>query len=187
MGFLRSSVIIASLSILAGCGGAQDREAATVKSALTSPQILEQRGRAWEAHGDLTRASEYYEAAVRAGADERTLVPSLMRVYTASRRYRRAITAGERWLKQTPESVELRFLVATLLSATGEATRAKDHFEEVLKRRPRMASAHYALAVLSRDLGAPVQADAHFREYLKLEPGGRHAGEARASLLERVR
>lgn len=183
---LRHSVVIASLSILTGCGGAHNRDADTVARTLTSPQELERRGQAWEAHGDLTRASEYYEAAVRAGADERTLVPALMRVYTASRRYRRAITAGERWLRQAPESVELRFLVATLLAAIGETTRAKAHFEEVLKQRPQMAAGHYSLAVLSRDLGAPVEADAHFREYLRIEPRGSHAAEARASLLERV-
>jgi tetratricopeptide (TPR) repeat protein len=72
-------------------------------------------------------------------------------------------------------------------SAIGQPDRAREHFLRVVRENPGHADAHYALAVLLRDVEQDwVQADYHFREYLKINPGGRHAAEARDSLLKNV-
>ncbi|MBK7582474.1 MAG: tetratricopeptide repeat protein [Myxococcales bacterium] len=188
---LRTAVLLISMAAAtSACGasrGDKVREAErTVRAEQTADKLLH-RGKLFARVGDFTRASQYLNAALDAGAKREEVLPTLMRVYVVSGRFRTAIQLGEEELAQRPENHALRFLVGTMFSAIGREDLAREYFERVLLAQPKHAEAHYALAVLLRDgENDLVGADRHFREYLRLEPTGAHAEEARGSLLKDV-
>lgn len=152
-----------------------------------APEKLVARGKAFHAAGDLTRAEQYYAAALQAGAPEREVLPLLLRVCVEASRFQVAIEYAEPVLKRHPDDWKLRMVVASLYAAVGQNATARTHYEKVVEQHPDEAGPHYALAVLLRDQFVDrVGADAHFREYLRLEPNGPHAEEARGSLLKSV-
>jgi tetratricopeptide (TPR) repeat protein len=163
------------------------RDAEETVRAEQTPDKLVQRGKMFARLGDYTRASQYFSAALDAGADPHLVLPLLMRTYVVSQRFRLAIETGEHYLAKNPRDHYLRFLVATLYSAIDQPERARKHLERVVAQNPANAEAHFALAVLLRDRDRDwVGADHHFRQYLRLEPSGSHAEEARGSLLKSV-
>jgi tetratricopeptide (TPR) repeat protein len=172
-------------------------------------KTLVERGKAFAAIGDHTRAEEYLASGIEAGADPRDVLPLLMDVCVKTGRYRSAIQHGENHLRKHPHDMRTRVMVGALYAAINESSRAKEQLERVVKVEPDtpantapdagghdpsaggpvrlQAQAHYLLAVVARDSDNDVVgADRHFREYLKIEPNGSHAEEARASLLKRV-
>lgn len=174
----------------AGCSptrGDRAREAErAVREEQTADKLVE-RGKLFAHVGDYTRASQYFTAALDAGARPEEVLPLLMRVYIVSGRYRLAIQLGEQQLVKQPEAHALRFLVGTLYAAIGRSDLARAHLERVVASSPNDAEAHYALAVVLRDgENDLIKADHHFREYLKLQPAGSHSEEARDSLLQQV-
>jgi tetratricopeptide (TPR) repeat protein len=151
------------------------------------PESLVVKARGFASIGDYTRAEQYLNLAVQSGADEARLLPLLINVCVRDQRYRDAIQHAENHLRRHPERHAVRFLLATLQMGVGDAERARGQLEKVLSARPDYAEAHYALAVVLRDdMGHLSRADEHFRAYLRLTPEGRHAEEARGSLLEVV-
>ena len=179
------------IGMLTAC--ASSRSGAEAKANLNAfereqnPERLIEYGKAFAQVGDLTRAEQYFAAAIAAGGDQRKILPTLVRVCIQDGRYRVAIRYTEEYLHDHPSDFRSRFVLGTLYSAIGESDEAKKHFEEVLSRSPNDADAHFALAVLMRDTHEdPVGADHHFREYLRLKPGGSHAEEAESSLLKSV-
>lgn len=151
------------------------------------PERLVELGKAFAQVGDLTRAEQYFSAALDAGADGFVVVPMLLKVCIGDGRYRAALEYGEAHLRKHPGDSRTRFVVATVYSAIGEAEKARTHLERVVIERPAEAEAHFALGVLMREsFKDPVEADRHFRDYLRLQPGGTHAEEAQASLLRSV-
>lgn len=186
--WLAPSVVV--LGLMGGCAptrGERMQEAArTVRSEQTADKLLE-RGKLFMEVGDHTRASQYFTAALDAGANPDQVIPLLMRVYIISSRFRLAIELGEQQLVKKPEAHAMRFLVGTLYAAIDQPDMAREHLERVVTAKPNHAEAHYALGVVLRDGEADlVGADKHFREYLRLEPQGKHADEARGSLLQEV-
>jgi tetratricopeptide (TPR) repeat protein len=178
------------LTLAAGCAPTRaervQEAARTVRNEQTADKLLA-RGKLFMEIGDHTRASQYFTAAIDAGADPDQVIPLLMRVYIVSSRFRLAIELGEQQLVKKPEAHALRFLVGTLYAAIDQPDLAREHLERVVTAKPNHAEAHYALGVVLRDGEAdPVGADKHFREYLRLEPQGKHADEARGSLLQEV-
>lgn len=158
----------------------------TVRDEQTPDKLL-RRGKMFARLGDHTRASQYFTAALDAGAEPKEVLPHLMRTYVVSNRFRLAIDTGERYLAKHPNDHHLRFLVATLYSAIDQHDRARSHLERVLAENPANAEAHYVLAKLLRDQSRDwVGADHHFRQYLRLDPAGPHAEEARGALLKSV-
>lgn len=152
-----------------------------------TPDKLVARGKAFARIGDLTRAEQYFSAALDEGAEPRVVLPLLLRVCVESGRLRVAIRHADDYLKQHPDDNHLRYLLGTLYAAVGEPAEARRQLEDLLQRDPDNADAHYALAVLARDVdGDYARADQHFREYLRLNPQGPHAQEARGSLLKSV-
>jgi len=152
-----------------------------------SPELLLERGKAFHSVGDLTRAEQYYAAAINAGAPENKVLPLLLRVCVDSGRYRVGIEYSEPYLVKHPDDYRLRLVVASLYNAIGQPQNARTHLQIVLAANPDVATAHWALAVLLRDeFKDLVGADEHFREYLRIEPTGAHADEARGSLLKSV-
>lgn len=173
-----------------GCGPATPAERAqqdlqTFRRESTEDKLIE-RGRAFAAVGDHTRAEEYLAAALEQGADPKKVLPQLLEVCVQTGKYRSAIQHAENHLRRHPDDVRTRFVVGTLYAAIGETKDAKRELQTVVQTRPNEARAHYALAVLARDEQDAISADRHFREYLRIEPNGTHAEEARASLLKKV-
>ncbi len=184
-------LLVCCAFVLSGCGPATPAEKAqaemeTFRKEATTNNLLD-RGRAFAAVGDTTRAEEYLAAALDQGADAREVMPLLFEVCVRTGRYRSAIQHGENHLRKHPDDVRTRFIVGTLYVAIGETKEAKSNLEAVATARPNDAKAHYALAVLARDNeNDVVEADRQFREYLRIEPNGAQAEEARASLLKRM-
>jgi len=186
-----AALLLATVAVsTAGCGASRaDRVRETEKTVAReqTPDKLFERGKLFARVGDYTRAAQYLNGALDAGAPPAEVLPVLMKVYIVSGRFRLAIQLGEQQLTKTPEAHSLRFLVGTLYAAIGDNDRARENLERVVRAQPGHADAHYALAVLLRDGSHDlVGADEHFRAYLKLEPTGPHAEEARGSLLQEV-
>lgn len=173
----------------AGCAAsvAPHEEQRLAAERAAEPHKLVSAGDGFAALGDFTRAEQYYELALQQGAERRRLVPRLIQVCVRDQRYRDAIQYAEQHLRKFPRDHAVRFLLAGLAMGVGEAHNAKKELERLLAARPAHADAHYALAVVLRDdLGDLGRADQHFRTYLRLAPDGRHAEEARGSLLEEL-
>lgn len=152
-----------------------------------NPKRLIEYGKGFAAVGDLTRAEQYFTAALDAGGDDAVITPLLLKVCIQDGRYRVAIQYGETFLRKHPNDVRTRFVLAALYLAISDNVAARVQFERVLQVKPEEADAHFALAVLMRDNQQDiVTADRHFREYLRLKPGGAHAEEAQSSLLKSV-
>jgi tetratricopeptide (TPR) repeat protein len=163
-----------------------ERDLQTINKEHTAERLLE-RGKAFAAIGDHTRAEEYIAAAIDRGADRRDAMPLLLDVCVRSGRYRSAIQHGENHLRLHPHDARTRLVVATLYTALDEPKHARAELEKVVEQKPNEAEAHYLLAVVARDSEHDVvEADRHFREYLRIEPNGAHAEEAKASLLKRM-
>jgi tetratricopeptide (TPR) repeat protein len=177
---------------LGGCGPAtplpvtaekkqEEREKVAQQEA---PEKLFQRGREFARIGDNNRAEQYLSGAMDGGADPGKVLPLLLRVCIAERRYRVAIDYAEPYMRRRPDDYRLRFVIASLYHSIGEPQSARRELEQVVRSKPDHADAHFAMAVIYRDDEEDlVQADAHFREYLRIAPTGEHAPEARASLM----
>ena len=151
------------------------------------PARLVEIGKGFASVGDLTRAEQYFAAAIEQGADEREILPLLLRVCVLDGRYRSAIQYAENHLRKSPRDVNTRFVLGSLYSAVGDIDKARESYEMVLEAEPSNADAHFAMAVLLRDTGGDAMlADHHFREYVRLKPAGPHVEEAQASLLKTV-
>jgi tetratricopeptide (TPR) repeat protein len=186
-------VACVALLLLASCAstsegsGKQIQEDLATMRAERSPDRLAARGRAFASVGDMTRAEQYLSAAIDAGGDPGVLLPELLRVCIAAKRYRVAIDYATPWLRRYPSDTKLRFVVASLRSSIGDAVGAKTDLQQVIANQPDDAPAHFAYAVLLHDqLGDLADADREFREYIRLAPTGAHVDEARASLLKTV-
>jgi tetratricopeptide (TPR) repeat protein len=174
-------------------------------------KTLVERGKAFAAVGDHTRAEEYLASGLDAGADPRDVLPLLLEVCVYTGRYRSAIQHGENHLRKHPNDLRTRVIVAALYVAINEGKQARAQLEQVVSKpdtaedegdggapverpssnaahtEPLKAQAHYLLAVVARDSeNDVVEADRHFREYLRIEPNGSHAEEAKSSLLKRM-
>ena len=188
----RTCALALTLALAAACAPARDPgdavkdDLATMKAERSIEKLLA-RGRAFEHVGDETRAEQYLAAAMDAGGDPSELLPELLRVCIAAKRYRVAIEYATPWLERTPSDTKLRLVVASLRATIGDGAAAQSDFEALVKQEPNDAMAHFAYAVLLHNqLGDVVRADEEFREYLRLEPNGKHAAEARASLLKQI-
>lgn len=182
--------LVSGALAIAGCAPPTPAESAQkdmqIMNRETTHDRLVERGRAFAAVGDYTRAEEYLAAALDQGADARKVLPQLLEICVQTGKFRSAIQHGENHLRKHPDDVRTRFVVATLYAALNENKAAKKQLQTVVEVRPNEARAHYVLGVLAREDEDAVGADRHFREYLRIEPNGDHAEEARASLLKKV-
>ena len=179
-----SPLAIVTLGNMTGCAPAEsklDRGIETMQREST-PSALSSRGEAFAALGDMTRAEQYFVAALKAGGEPGALVRRLVAVCVADGRYPVAIEYAEDYLRNHPRDVDVRYVTATMRAALGDASGAKDELRVVLAAKPNLADAHYALAQIAKNEGDVMRADAEFRHYLRLDPAGRHAEVARENL-----
>jgi tetratricopeptide (TPR) repeat protein len=189
-----------------------EAEIASVRKEADAKTLVE-RGKAFAAMGDHTRAEEYLASGIEAGADPRDVLPLLMDVCVKTGRYRSAIQHGENHLRKHPHDSGTRVMVGALYAAINESKQARLQLEKVVQADAGEAAssdrdadagapaggpvvphparlhaqAHYLLAVVARDSDNDVvEADRHFRAYLRIEPNGSHAEEAKDALLKRV-
>ncbi len=185
-----ASVVIVSLAIaIAGCAPAKHPVQIQMETMRKEqePSLLFERGKAYLAIGDITRAEEYLSSSIEAGYDARKAMPHLLKACVLGSRFRQAIDHGEAYLRKNPDDLDATFVLGTVHSALGQAAEAKAYLAKVLKARPDNAEIHYALATIYRDIDHdPITSDKHFREYLRIDPKGEHAREARGYLLEAV-
>lgn len=178
--------LLSSLSV--GCAPPQPKMQRDLEEMRreTNPKALADRGDAFASLGDMTRAEQYFVAAVREGGDAAALTRRLVAVCVADGRYPAALEYATEHLRKHPGSVDVRFAAATLYKALGDADFARKELARVLGTAPDFADAHYALAQLDREAGDPMAADASYRSYLRIEPTGPHADEARNNLMRSV-
>jgi len=189
----RASTAASVALALVGCGtgrsaaGAKLEENLAVMQREEKPELLVDRGKAFAQAGDMTRAEQYFAAALERGADASAVMPLLVRVCVAERRYRVAIDYAEEHLRRHPTDTPLRFLLGSLYLGVGETGTARAHLEQAAREDPKNADVRFALGVLYRDeVEDRATAHDHFAAYLELAPRGPHAAEARGSLLKTV-
>ena len=152
----------------------------------SAPAELAARGEAFATLGDMTRAEQYFVAALKAGGEPGALVRRLVAVCVADGRYPVALEYADDYLRNHPNDLDVRYVAATLRGALGDVSGAREGLRAVIARKPRLADAHYALAQIEKGEGDVMAADASFRQYLRLEPAGPHAEVARANLMQSV-
>jgi tetratricopeptide (TPR) repeat protein len=155
------------------------------QATMTSPEIWFTRGITLAARGDGSRAEQYLMLAVRQGYPEARAIVPLVQVCIASSRLRAALDHAEPFLRRHPSAWRLRYLLATIRLALGDAPAAAKELTRVLAQRPGEAQPRYLLGVIERDaFGDEAAARRDFGAYVELAPRGAHAAETRAWLAE---
>lgn len=181
--------VCAALALGAGCGGASrggpkarefDPEVAERE---TTHEKLFERGKMFAQVGDLTRAEEYFSAALERGASDAEVFPWLVRVCMQDARYRLALKHTEEHLRKHPGDTDALRIQGSLYFAIGDGAHAEQTLLRVAGAAPADAETQFMLAVLYRDLlKDEARARARFRSYLQLAPSGKHAEEARGNM-----
>jgi tetratricopeptide (TPR) repeat protein len=180
-------LVAAALGVSACGGGAEKRTEAEVIREESSAKTFYEKGRAAAAIGDLTRAEQYFVAALKAGGNDKQIIKPLLQVCIADQRFPVALDYAEHYLYRHPRDVDVLFVAGSIHAALGETARARDLFEQVISERPNSPEAHYALAtVLRQPGGSASQADYHDLEYLRLDPNGTYSEQARARITQRT-
>ncbi len=172
-----------------GCAGSRSKmqQSVDIMRAESAPDQLAARGDSFAAVGDMTRAEQYFVAALRSGGEPARLVRRLVAVCVADGRYPVALEYANDYLRKHPGDIDVRYVAATLRIAIGDEERGREELKLVLAATPALSEAHYVLAVLDKDQGNVMAADAEFRAYLAGAPEGEHADVARANLMRTVR
>ena len=148
---------------------------------------LYERGRAFAAVGDFTRAEEYFGAALDNGGDPQKLIPLILYCCMQDSRYLLAAQYAEEHLQTHPNDYRTRFVLGSIYAGLGQPVPAERELKRVVETKPEEPEAHYALGKILWDSEKSyAEADRHFREYLRLSPSGPHAAEAREHLLHPV-
>jgi tetratricopeptide (TPR) repeat protein len=183
-------LLLAGAASLFGCASGPRSNVRTnvevMREERTADKLFE-RGRAFAAVGDHTRAEQYLSMALDAGGDRAEIMPLLLRACIQGERYLVALDYARDDLRRNPSDLRLRFVVASIEAAVGNERIALSEMRAVIETDPDDAEAHFALASLVRESrGDPDEANRHFRAYLRLSPEGAHASEARALLGKEV-
>lgn len=190
-----SVLVVLVILPLAGCAGRTEPEAADPAQAAeaarevardAAPARLEEMGDVAGQFGDMTRAEEYFAAALRGGGDAQRLTRKLVVACVADNRYPLARAHAAEYVRRHPGDTRMRYVLASLELAAGSRERAIVEYSRVVQEQPKFAAARYALGTLllaeKKDAKDEAAARAHLRVYLELEPKGTFSEVARASL-----
>jgi tetratricopeptide (TPR) repeat protein len=187
---MSSGVVVALFCAVGafGCAAPQSKmqRGVEIMQAESTPEQLAGRGDSFASVGDMTRAEQYFVAALRSGGEPARLVRRLIAVCVADGRYPVALEYADEYLRKHPADLDVRYAAATLRVAIGDEKRARQELGLVLAGKPGFGEAHYVLAQLDRGNGDIMAADAEFRAYLAVAPEGEHAEVARANLMRSV-
>lgn len=175
---------LATFAFMTGCASRASlvqRDISEVKSE-SIPSVLIARGDAFAAVGDMTRAEQYFVAAVRNGGSSQLLVRRLIAVCASDNRYPVALDYAEDYLRNHPADIDVRYAAATLRIAIGDVVRARVELDRVLAEKPSFGEGIYVLALLHERTGNSSEAERQFKAYLSADPEGPHAEAARAHI-----
>lgn len=184
---MKGALFAVVLLLSFGCASSAARTA-RMQSELArerSTAELVRKGQASAAVGDMTRAEQYFVAALHGGSDERFIVSRLLVVCVADQRYPVAAEYADDYLRRHPDDLEIAYAAASLHVALGDDERARSLLEMLTAKKPAWPEPHFTLATLLRtgnDAQALALADTQDLEYLKLEPHGPLAEMAKARL-----
>jgi tetratricopeptide (TPR) repeat protein len=184
---MRPSVVLSlalTLALAAACGAAAPPRTAPPPDPLAAarPGDLPARGRELAGQGDHVRAEQYLSAALDRGASPDLVLPALVEVAVAGKRYRLALHHAEA-LGRRRDDWATAYLVATLRAGTGDAAGARRLLRAVVEEAPAAGPPRYLYAaLLLAEGGRDREARQHLRAYLELEPEGDHAADARRQL-----
>lgn len=181
---LRSVLMLALVFCVFGCASRQGRTAVEAGSSMSGAELY-QAGQYFLEVSDLTRAEQYFASAMRQGYDSEQCVRALITTTVRASRLRSALVYAEPALLARPRDVPLRILVASILLALGEESRAERELRRALAVEETRPEAHYMLALaLARRDGTDRERLSAYARYLELAPAGLHVEEARAALRE---
>lgn len=179
-----AAALLFACALCGACGGAAaaQRERDAVAQEASAPE-LQRRGEASARAGDLTRAEQYFVAALKGGGDEKKITERLLAVCVGDQRYPVAIEYAEQYLYRHPRDADVEFAAGSLHAALGNVARARTLLEDVVGQRPDWPEAHYALATVLRDQGEAIElAERHDLTYLRLSPQGTFSETVKARL-----
>ncbi len=179
--FLRTSLLCAVAMLSGACGGAgaNDNPPADVLADV-EPEELFNHGVGLAQRGDYVRAEQYILAAEQRGIARSRTFPVLVRICVADSRIDHALHHAEPELEARPSDWRLRFLVASLQSASDRGAEALQNLQRVVQQVPEEPRPHYALGVMYRDdLMDVMRAREQFLLYLELDPEGEDAAAVR--------
>jgi len=136
-----------------------------------------------EQRGDLLRAEQYFLRAEALGLKADVIVPRLVRVLVASKRYDEALDRCQQRLSRMPDDRATRFVAAALLAGLERPKDAERELQVLVKTRPEDPQPYLALARLYRE-GDRVLAKEMFEKYLQLAPDGADAAHVRFEIQE---
>lgn len=117
MKFMLSPLALLVMTMDAGCAagiGDRVRADAEVVRRDSTPEKLMAKGDAAAAVGDLTRAEQYFSAALAAGGDSAFLTRRLLRVCVMDHRYQVAAGYAEEHLRHHPDDVDVRRVLVSI-------------------------------------------------------------------------
>jgi outer membrane protein assembly factor BamD (BamD/ComL family) len=184
---MKTTVLTLMVLMCFGCASAA-QEAASARRELDrerSPAELVRKGGASAAVGDMTRAEQYFVAALHSGSEERLVVSRLLVVCVADQRYPVAAEYADDYLRRHPDDTEIAYASASIHAALGQRERARALLEALIRSKPTWPEPHFTLASVLRqdsDAEALALADTQDLEYIKLDPRGPLAEMAKARL-----
>lgn len=147
-----------------------------------TPESLVKQAEALAHVGETIRAEQYFSAALEMGGSAEVILPKLVSVCVRAGRVRSAVSYAAPHLRQQPENVSLRYLMATLYAGLGELNRANRELEQILARNPEHVLALRLSGMLALERGDYITAEKRLQAFLLLEPTGPNASSVREEL-----
>lgn len=177
--------LILAVAGLTACGATAPRvpkDPSTESGERTAAELF-RIGKLAADRGDTVRAEQYLAMSLERGFDEAKVLPIMLRVCLSSSRVRAALNYAEHYLREHPDDVHLRYLVATLHLGLRQYQEARLNLQHLLRVAPNNADAYYLLGILESDTD-DAEAVRDFRKYLELAPHGQHSKEVDSRLTD---
>ncbi len=165
----------------AGCAASPSTPSQTPVVRET-PENLVKQAEALAHLGETIRAEQYFSAALETGGAAEVILPKLVSVCVRAGRVRSAVSYAAPYLRQQPDNMSLRYLMATLYAGLGEFNRANRELEQILVRHPEHVLALRLSGMLALERGDTITAEKRLQAFLLLEPTGPNASSVREEL-----
>lgn len=126
---------------------------------------------AMEKTGEKTRAASYYEKALQAGSQDKSLAARLAKIYCALGMFDKARPHLDTAIIGFPEDAELVLCDARALENSGDLDAAFVRYEDYVRQKPGDWLARFELAGLCNRMGDTSSAARYLEAALSLKPG----------------